>query len=365
MELMEVRERVETVLAGGLPDRVPWLIYSDHLSRGSFERKMRNMGLGLDVRCSVHKTSMPNVRVEVRVEGDYEYRIYRTPNGDLSIKVRTGLQFQFPRGSWITEHPVKEISDIKVLKFMIEDTVYEPDYDTYKQLDEELGEDGVVTVGADYTPLMKIILVYMGFRTFAIMLKRNPEAIVELIEAIDRKYVEMYRIIADSPADIVRIGDNVDSVFVSPAIFEKYCLPYYNKYIDILREKGKIVTSHMDGRLKILKDLIAKTKFNAIEAFTPPPLGDLHPREAKEAWKDKVIWMNFPESVFLKTPKEIRDYTISLLEGIAPGKGYIISVTEDIHPEHFRKGIGIVTQTIHKYGVLPVEPPLLGNSASI
>jgi uroporphyrinogen-III decarboxylase len=358
---MEARERVKTVLAGGLPDRIPWLIYSDHLPRGSFEREMRNMGLGLDVRCSVYKASMPNVRIEVSVKGDYEYRIYHTPRGDVSTRVRTGLKFQFPRGSWVAEHPVKEVSDIKVLKFIIEDTVYEPDYDNYKQLNEELGDDGVVTVGADYTPLMKIILVYMGFRTFAMVLKRNPEEIAELIEVIDKKYTEMYRIIADSPAEIIRIGDNIDSIFVSPSLFEKYCLPYYNKYINILKERGKTVTSHMDGRLRILKDLIAKTKFDAIEAFTPPPLGDLHPREAKEAWRDKVIWMNFPESIFLNTSEEIRDYTISLLEGIAPGKGFILSITEDIHPEHFRKGIRTVTETIYECGILPIKPPLLKN----
>lgn len=253
--VMEVRERVNSVLKGGM---------------GVFERRMRNMGLGLDVRCGIYRASMPNVRVESRTVGDYVYTTYRTPVGELHSKTRIGMRFQFPGGSWIVEHPVKNISDIKALTFMIEDTVYEPDYENYGRIKEDLEGDGIVTVWADYTPLMKIIIGYMGFRTFAFTYHRNREAIEELLEVLDKKFLEMYRVIADSPAEIVRIGDNTDSVLISPSLFEKYCLPYYNKYTEILHEKGKIVISHMDGWLKVLKDLIAETRLDAIEAFTPP-----------------------------------------------------------------------------------------------
>jgi len=358
MMSMEVGERVRAVLSGGLPDKIPWLIYSNHLPRGDFERRLREMGLGLDERCGVYKASTPNVRAESRSEGDYVYTTYHTPVGDVSNKIRTGLQFQFPGGSATVEHPVKDVDDVEVVKFMIEDTVYEPYYDDYKQLKEELEGDGIVTVGTDYTPLMKVILRYMGFRTFAIMLRRNPDAIEELVEALDRKFMEALRIVADSPAEIVRLGDNVDGVFISPALFERYLLPYYNKYAGVLKDRGKIAISHLDGRLRVLKDLIARTRLDAIEAFTPPPMGDLPPREAKEAWKDKVVWMNFPEEVFLRSAEEIREYTIGLLEEIAPGRGFIMGITEDINPDHFRKGMGTVTETIHKYGDLPIRPPL-------
>ncbi|MEM2936408.1 MAG: uroporphyrinogen decarboxylase family protein [Candidatus Bathyarchaeia archaeon] len=353
---MDIAERVWTVLKGEMPDRVPWLIYSNHLPRGSFERRMRDKGLGLDVRCGVYKVYTPNVKVETRTVEDYVYAIYRTPLGEVYSKRRTGLSFQFPgQGSWTVEHPVKNPEDLKIVKFIVEDMVYEPEYEIYRQSEEELEGDGIVTAGADYTPLMKTIIGYMGFKTFAIMYRRHMEAIGELMEAIDRKYLEMYRVIAKSPAKIVRVGDNIDGVMISPSLFESYCLPYYNKYSDILKNAGKLVISHMDGRLKTLKDLIAKTKLDAIEAFTPPPVGDLPVREAKEAWKDKVVWINFPEEVFLRTAEEIRDYTLELLKDMAPGLGYIISITEDIHPAHFRKGVEAVTETLYKHGRLPID----------
>jgi len=252
------------------------------------------------------------------------------------------------------EHLIKNEEDIRIVKYMVEDTVYEPCYEDYLQLKDSLEGDGVITVGADYTPLMKTITGFMGFKNFAIMYRRNAEAIEELLEVLDRKNEEMYKIIAESPARIIRIGDNIDGVMISPTLFEKHCLPYYNKYAQILNKSGKITISHMDGRLKTLKDLIAKTKLDAIEAFTPPPMGNLPIREAKEAWKDKVIWINYPEEVFLRTTEQIRTYTLGLLEEMAPGTGYIVGITEDIHPEHLKRGLQTLTETLYEHGKLPI-----------
>jgi len=353
---MNVAERIWKVLKGEMPDRVPWLIYSNHLPRGGFERKMRDMGLGLDERCSVYKAYAPNVNTETRTVGDHVYTLYRTPLGEVTSKRRTGLSFQFRgQGSWTTEYPVKKLEDLKVMKFIVEDTVYEPEYEIYEQREEELEGDGIITVSADYTPLMKTIIGYMGFQNFAVAFRRHVEDLEDFMNVIDKKYLEMYGVIAKSPAKIVRIGDNIDGVMISPSLFEKYCLPYYNKYTQILKSAGKIVVSHMDGRLRSLKNLIAKTNLDAIEAFTPPPMGDLPVRDAKESWKDKVVWMNFPEEVFLRTAEQIRDYTLKLLRDMAPGSGYIISITEDIHPTHFKKGIETVTKTLFRKGRLPIR----------
>jgi uroporphyrinogen-III decarboxylase len=353
---MDIEKRVKAVLDGRMPDMIPMLIYSNHLPRGKFERYLRNMGLGLDVRCSVYRVYMPNVRIEERRSGNYLYTVYHTPKGNLSMATRVNLKFQLAGGSWVVEHPVKSVNDIKALKFMIEDTVYEAHYDEYSQLKGDLEGDGVVTVSSDYTPLMKTIIRYMGFKNFALIYKRRQDVIDDVIQTIDEKYMEMYKIIADSPAEIVRMGDNIDSTFISPALFEKYCLPYYNKYSRILRARGKKVISHMDGRLRILRDLIAEAELDAIEAFTPPPVGDLPVKEAKEKWSDKVIWINFPETVFLEGPEKIRRFTVNLLEEAAPGDRFIVSITEDIPQEYLKTSLKLLVETIHEYGRLPIKP---------
>ncbi len=351
---MNVRDRVQAVLNGRTPDRIPQLIYSGHLPRGSFERRMRNLGLGLDIRCRVHRTETPHVKTESKKVGTYSHIETSTPVGTLHSKRRVDMRFQLPGGSWLLEHPVKKEEDLEVVKFIVEDTAYEPYYEDYCQNYRELEGDGVVTVSSGYTPLMRIMIEFLGVKSFVLMYRRSPRAIEELVKVIDRKYLELYSIIAESPAEIVRIGDNTDEVIVPPALFERHCLPYFDKYCRVLRKSGKKVISHMDGRLKTLKELIALTELDAIEAFTPPPTGNLPLKEARAAWSGKAIWMNFPESVLLGSAESIRKHTMSILKEIAPGDGYIISITEDIHPEHYRKGLGTLTRTLCRHGSLPL-----------
>lgn len=354
---MEIRERVHAVLEGDMPDRLPLLIYSGHLPRGAFERRMRNMGLGLDVRCTVYRSHTPNVRNETRTVGDYTDTEIITPVGRLNSRRRINLKFQLTGGSWVVKHPVASPEDMEVMEFVIQDTVYEPQYDDYRQLEGELGGDGVVTVGAPYTPLMQVIVGYMGFKNFAFAYRRDRKAVERILDVLDRKYLELYRIIAESPAEIVRIGDNIDELMVPAHLFERHCLPYYNKYARILKRAGKKAISHMDGRLKSLKALIGATELDAIEAFTPPPMGNLPIAEAREAWRGKALWLNFPETVLLQPAEEIRKYTLELMREMGNGAGYIIGITEDIHPDHYRKAMETLTTIVHEHGNLPLRLP--------
>jgi uroporphyrinogen-III decarboxylase len=351
---MDIRERVFTTLDGGMPDRLPQLTYSNFLPRGEFERKLRNLGLGLEIRRGVHRTSTPGVRNDSRIDGDHEVTETTTPVGTLRSRRRLNLTFQNPGGSWRVEHPVKTDEDAEVLKFIVENTEYEEDYDQFIEIDTELGGDGIATSGGAYTPMMRLIVEYMGYKSFTVHLHRNPALVEELMELLDRSYTDMYRIIGDSPAEIIRIGDNIDEIIVPRKLFERYCLPYYDRYCRILHRKGKKVISHMDGRLSSLRDLIARTKLDAIEAFTPPPTGNLPVPEAREAWRGKVLWMNFPQVIFLQPASRIEDFTVGLLAQMGDGSGCIMGMTEDIHPDHYRKGMETLTRTIAKHGSLPL-----------
>ena len=351
---MTVRDDVMAILNGEKPERVPWLIYANLLPRGSIERKLREMGLGLAIGCSVYRIIRPHVKIKEIIENGYLYRVYYTPIGKVYEKYRIGLK-RGTGGSWRVEYLIKKDDDYEIVKFIIEDTEYEPYYEEFLLIERDLGDDGIIFAWGDYTPLMKIIIELMGFKKFAVEIHRNPEKIKELIEIIDKKEREMYKIIAESPAEIVKVGDNIDSMLVSPKHFKEFCVPYYNAYSDILHSKGKIVISHMDGRLRILKDLIAQTKLDAIEAFTPPPMGDLSIKEAKKAWKGKVIWINFPESTFVYENEKLAEFTKKLLKEIAPGDSFILSITEDPPPEHFWRAMMVITKTLNEYGKYPIK----------
>jgi hypothetical protein len=125
---------------------------------------------------------------------------------------------------------------------------------------------------------------------------------------------------------------------MSPPLFEKYFMPEYEKIGKIIHAQGKQVAFHMDGRLNVLKELIAQTPIDIIEAFHPPPMGDLPLDEALRVWKDKVIWLGFPGAIYSLGTEAVRNYAVELLRSIVPGERLVVSMSTEniVSNDHLR-----------------------------
>jgi len=351
---LNIKERALTVYHGEEPDRIPWLIYDVLCPRGSMDRKLRNRGMGLKVTSRVLREEMPHVRVEAKTSGNIVERTYHTPVGDLSTKERIDLP-EGAGGSWTVEHMIKQASDFAAAEFMVEDTVVVPDYEPFLNAERNLGGDGIVMVWAGRSPLQKTQIEFMGYKTFAVALYRCLKELEHFLRVLDKKMDERYRVIAESPAEIINGTDNVNSEIVSPKLYEKFIVPFCKRQAQVLHRHGKILEDHLDGKLAWLKDLIAKTNLDVVEAFTPPPMGDLPLAEARSAWKGKVISLNFPESVFLEGSAAVRRYAENLLREAAPGDGLLVTITEDIPVKYRWTGLSAVTSVLRKYGKYPLR----------
>ncbi len=343
----------------GEPDYVPWMPKKGHTPRDpQVLEALLKAGMGIAYPTSVFKASTPNVTSETQTLGDYSVTTYKTPVGEVTQKTRINLPSEGgERGDrWVVERMIKGPDDYRVVKFIIEDEVCKPAYADLEQRMQEVADHGVLQVGTGYTPLMQLIVNYMGFRRFVVELRRRREKVEELMEAIDLKVQERMRIVARAPPRIVNVGDNIDGVLVNPDLFRRYCIPYYQSYSDILHSGGKIVQSHMDGRLRCLKDLLPETGLDVVEAFTPPPIGDLGLREARALWGEKLaIWVNIPEVIFYRASEGIRGYVRNLLSQASPGKGLVLGITETVPPAQRDRGLEAITQTVMKHGRLPVR----------
>ena len=58
--------------------------------------------------------------------------------------------------------------------------------------------------------------------------------------------------------------------------------------------------------------------------------------EARAAWPDKVLWLNFPSSVHLKPDEQVKRATIDMLNEVSSCRGIIVGITEDMPPERWR-----------------------------
>ena len=81
---------------------------------------------------------------------------------------------------------------------------------------------------------------------------------------------------------------------------------------------------------------------DVVEAFTPPPMGNLSLSEARKLWKDKVISLNFPESIFVEGKKSISKLLLKLLKEAYPGNNFMITITESMPKKY--QWIGLLTK---------------------
>ena len=348
---MTPRQRALAALSGEKADRIPMTIYEGLLPRGETERLLRNGGLAFSCRVPVVAVESPNVTTEQRQYRDqqfvYQRETFRTPVGEVSQVRRFGGGYGT---SLLCEFPIKTPDDYRVIEFMWQDQRYSPAYENYASAQDRLREDGIVTGNLGYTPLQHMLILYMGPQRFAEDMVDRPDLFFGLYETMARRHREQYEIAADSPAEFFIYGDNVTCQMVGAKRFDEYVAPCYNEFADVLHARGKKLGSHLDGMMAGLKAQVARTKLDFIEAFAPHPDGDLPLSEARAAWPDKVIWINYPSPIHLCTEAQIEAATRQMIRDVAPGDRFLVGVTENIPEQSWQKSLPVIARVLREEG---------------
>ena len=340
---MTRRERIMSASQRKRADRLPFFHFWRHSQIGWAERECRNRGMGMCWNRPCHVEKMHGVEITERRESvsgqAVVRRTYSTPVGSVSSLERRepGVgQWHAQRSwrdisPWQTERLIKGPEDYAVVKFIVENTEYVADYFPIQQAMDWLGDEGVVMCSLPHSPMQTLMIDWIGSEggRFYYHLADHRELVEDLYRALCRSREPLHEIAAESPAPIVLCGDNVDGVLVSPRLFEAYFVPVYEQQVGVLHGNGKLMAVHMDGRLRNIKELIAKTAIDIIEAFHPPPMGDLPISDALAAWPDKAIWVGFPGSVYALGPDATRDYALDLLTEAGTGERLVVEMSTE------------------------------------
>ena len=343
MAEMTRRERILASARKQRADKLPFFHWWRHMQVGWAERECRNRGMGIAWLRPPYVTKLHGVEVtEARAVVDGRptvRRTYTTPVGTVSEdefrEPGTG-QWKANRSwlnstPWLTAHLIKGPEDYPAVKYLAEHTEYLADYFPLEQGIDWLGEDGVLVDALPHSPLQMILIYWVGSeggRCF-LHLADYPELVEDLLQAVSKSTESMYEIAAKSPAPMSFCGDNIDGALMGARLFEKYCMPEYEKQAAILHRHGKLMLVHMDGRLNNVKHLIPRTPIDIIEAFHPMPMGDLALDEALALWQDKVVWMGFPSSTFDAGPKATIEHMLSLLREAIPGERFAVEMSTE------------------------------------
>jgi hypothetical protein len=367
MNEMTYRERMMAAARCEPTDRLPYLHWWRHKQTGRAERECRNRGMGVCWLRPPYFERLHDVKVTeqkaVNAEGQtLVRRTFETPIGsvyeDETCEPGTGfwLTTRSWKGilPWQTSRRIKGPEDYEVAKFIAEHTEYVADYAPIEQAMEWLGEDGVVF---DYLPhsAMQTMMIYLIGSDGGLVYfhqKDYPELVDDLFETISRTREPIYEISANSPAPISFCGDNIDGQLVVPRLFEKYFMPEYEKQAAVLHAKGKLMAVHMDGLLGCLRDQIAQTPIDIVEAFHPSPMNDLELADALAAWPDKSIWVGFPGAVHELGPQAVTNRAVELLEEI--GDGYRVAIEASTENQVSDENLLVLTSVMEK-AALPLS----------
>ena len=335
--MLTPRRQVEEVLRGGCTPRVPFTIYECMLPQCETERHLRNRGLCIVNRRNVFRRRRPNVTV-------LEERFVEAGRSCVRIRHETPVgcveTLHEPAGftSWYHEKMFKTPEDYRVLRFMIEDETYEPDYEAFACEEAAFGDDAIFRANFGLEPLQQFISgPYMKMETFCIEWMERRDEILKLYGVMVEKHRTLYPMVAQSPVGHANYGGNVVPEIIGPDAFREYYVPHYNEAAEIMHRHGKLIGCHFDANCGVLAGDIAGTDLDYIEAFTPAPDTDMTLAEARSAWPEKVLWLNFPSSLHLQPAAEIEAATIGMLDSLSSTHGIIMGITEDIPPDRWQQ----------------------------
>ncbi len=119
------------------------------------------------------------------------YVIYDTPIGQLRGRKRLAEW----KTSWhYVEHPVKSISDLRILEYVLKNTKARFDCEFYEGAQNKVGDKGVIQFCWEQSPFQRLLLQYMGVENTIYALQDYPKRIREYLKIAQEAEDQLYEI---------------------------------------------------------------------------------------------------------------------------------------------------------------------------
>jgi hypothetical protein len=310
-----------------------------------------------------YRPELVGVEREFEKEGDVTHVTYHTPIGSVSCKILYSEEMKRAGASitWISEHVLKEPKDYKIVGYIFKNIKVHPDYDNYLEYQEKVGNKGFAAAFANLSssPMHHIMKEFLDATKFYLEMYDHPQEMRQLSEDMESYYDQIFRVLADSPAEVIFAGGNFDEMITYPPFFRDHIMPHLRKLADLLHPKGKLLLCHCDGENKGLLDLIRESGMDIAEAICPQPMTKVCISDVKKALKDKVtIFGGVPSVALLQesmSDEEFEKFMKNLFSEIAPGDRFILGVSDTTPPDARFDRLLRITEMVQERGKLPMK----------
>ncbi len=346
MEKLCGRERLLLAISNQKPDRMPcqvhsWMDYYLKTYLGGVDQFAAYDRFGMDPviysapiyqykESDLAKWESKTRFLAPRADGcrPWECEIV-TPEGILREKGAEN-----PYTSWITEPIIKTPDDFEIWK------KYYPrpiavDWSPVIECKKRIGDRGIVR-GSYYdfgqgSPWQSFVNMY-GTENAIMDTYDAPDWIHYVLEELLSRKLAVIELGGKQEFDLVECGGGAgSSTVISPALHREFCLPYDQKQIAALHDKGTKVVYHLCGGLMPLLETVTENGADALETMTPREMGgDCDLAEASRRVGDSLAFIGgFDQNKGFEKgdPKTVREMVFALFEAKKNG-GYICSPSD-------------------------------------
>lgn len=253
-----------------------------------------------------------------------QFEIVETPVGSLLTERHYSKE---GHTRYISKYPVSSVEDLKVLQYVIEHTHYEEDFDRFRDRLRVIGDDGIPTSDGPQSPIQLFYMFLCGVQATTYMLIDHPTEMAECFELMHQKNLEHYRLVCESPTDVVIDYENTSSTVMSPDFYRQFSEGYINEYADLCHDANKLFITHMCGKLSAFNAELRGGRQDGFDSLCPPTTGDIWAGEARVAWGgDKVIIGGVePAALARMGADETRGYVTRVLDQMPTLQRFVLS----------------------------------------
>ena len=361
---MTIRQRVEAVLTGRRPDRLPFHDRLEnwhrwHTRAGTLPLEYTGLalseihaavGMGQQKFVVPYGLRLRGVEVSAEFNGEACYREFEpvvesfpgmwdlvaadrpgvtvtrltTPAGKLSVRhevlpdmVAMGVE------PYLREHLIKDTVDYRTVAYILERAEFVPAYEKLSAAEAQVGENGYAVPLVHRIPFQQALLEYLGEVNLFYALHDDAARVERLLRLLDQQMVAILHNLADLPATYLEFPDNLHGGMTNPRLFARYCLPDYQRYTEILHGQGRKAGSHTDGDVGPLLALLRESGLDVCESISPLPLTQCTFDETWEAWRGgPIIWGGIPSPLLEEARTDeaaFREFVAHLLATVGAG----------------------------------------------
>lgn len=296
---------------------------------------VRAIGGSIWNRAGAVKTLIdPGVRAEWTEEGDARVHWYHTPVG--SIRAAWLPTEGSHRSRFLSEHYVKDLESLRVMRYVAEATHYEADYGPAQQALVETGDDGVVVTGGFCVPFIEFAKNNAGYVNAYYLWADHRAEVDKLVAVWFERFVEGFRILAEGPGDVIATGDNMDEWTLPPRLFREYAIPFYQEAAQHTRANGKVFQGHWCGRTHHLLPLVPGCGLDCVEAVVTEPMADVTLEAALDSLDGQVVLQGGIPSVLACeegcSAGEFDRYIERTIVPLRGRPGFILGMSDNVPP---------------------------------